>query len=344
MKPLNLIIVIVAVLLTASCSGYYARSDNLDEQIDLWLKEHQYARIEKTLALLKKDHPDYKKIKSRIPAINRQKNNYINSAIKTARTQKNNNQWQAAIDDLELTLSHIPDDNKLRAEYDSLIVEREIRINELRKMMLIRKARTLLQYASVYQQLEQLIPNDFNAQHEIDGYNQEREEIADLLMSCTNHALSKRDYFLATECLTLSNQLVASQEKQQLLKTAVASRKKLDKKRRSKQLLSNFHQAKDKQDYASARYNIEILLDLDPRDNTYIKLKKQLEADINNHLKKDIQLGNMLYSKGNISEALETWESLLQIDPGNEDLIALIARAKKVTLKIEKLEQSQQNQ
>lgn len=343
MKPLILIIIIVAINLTASCSDYYAHSKNLNSQIDTWLKQHQYSRIEKTLNQLEKDHPDYKKIKARIPDINKQKKNYINNITKTARAQKKNNHWQAAIDGLELALNQIPDDQKLRAEYDSLITERDIRIIELRKMMLIRQARTLLQYASVYQQLQQLIPDDYNAQIEIDDYNREREEIADLLMDCTNHALSIRDYFLATECLTLSNRLVSSMEKQVLLKTAVANRKKLDKKRRSKQLLSNFQQAKTSQDYATARYNLEILLDLDPNDQTYISLKKQLEADINSHLKKDIQKGKVLYSKGNISDALETWESLLQVDPGNDDLISLIARAKKITRKIEKLEQSQQN-
>ena len=342
MKQLNLIIIIVTVTLTVSCSGYYAHSKNLNSQIDIWLSENQYTRIEDTLKLLEKDHPDYKKIKARIPDINRKKNSYINKIIKTTNTRKNNGQWQSAIDGLELALSNIPGDKKLSAEYESLINERDILINELRKMMLIRKARTLLQYASVYQQLQQLIPNDYNAQSEIDEYNREREEIADLLMGCTNHALANRDYFLATECLTLSNQLVSSKEKQQLLKTAVANRKKVDKKRRSKQLLSNFRQAKANLDYTSARYNIEILLDLDPHDKTYIKLKKQLETDINNHLKNDIQQGKLLYSKGNISEALETWESLLQIDPGNDELISLIARAKKVTRKIEKLEQSQQ--
>lgn len=343
MKELNLITILVAVIFTASCSGYYARSDKLNSQIDIWLKEHRYTRIDNTLKLLQKDHPDYKKIKARIPAINKNKKNYINKTIKTANSLKAKNQWQEAIDELTLALILIPGDKKLTAEYDSLTTERDIRINELRKMMLIRKARTLLQYASVYQKLKQLIPNDYSAQREIDEYNREREDIAELLMSCSNHALTRRDYFLATECLSLSNQLISSKEKQQLLKTAVANRKKLDKKRRSKQLLINFHKAKTSQDYASARYNIEILLDLDPNDKTYIKLKKQLETDINNHLKNDIQQGKLLYSKGNISQALEIWESLLQIDPGNDELIALIARAKKVNRKIEKLEQSQAN-
>lgn len=343
MKQLNLIIILATVILTASCSDYYAKSDNLNSQLDLWLAEDEYGRIDKTLQLLKDSHPDYKKIKARIPAINKQKNIYIKNAVKTARKLKNKNQWQAAIDGLEQTLAHIPNNKKLNTEYNSLVTERDIRITELRKMMLIRKARTLLQYASVYQKLQQLIPNDYNAQIEIDEYSREREEIADLLMSCTHHALSNRDYFLATECLTLSNKLVPSKEKQGLLKTAVANRKKLDKKRRSKQLLRNFQQAKANRDYASARYNLEILLDLDPKDKTYIKLKKQLETDVTNRLKNDIQQGKLLYSKGNITEALETWESLLQIDPGNDDLIALIARAKKITRKIEKLEQSQKN-
>ena len=343
MKLLNLIIIIVTVSIAVSCTGYYAKSGDLNSQIDIWLQQHKFARIDETLKLLEKTHPDYKKIKARIPAINKQKNSYINNAISTARKHKSKNQWQSAIDGLERAIDNIPGNKKLIAEYESLITEREIRINELRKMMLIRKARTLLQYASVYKQLQQLIPNDYNAQIEIEEYDREKQEIADLLMSCTNHALLKRDYFLATECLTLSNQLLPSKEKQGLLKTAVAKRKKLDKKRRSKQLLSNFHQARNSQDYASARYNLEILLDLDPKDKTYIRLKKQLETDINNRLKNDIQQGKVLYSKGNISGALETWESLLQIDPANEELITLIARAKKVTRKIEKLEQSQQN-
>ena len=58
MKQLNLIIIIVTVTLTVSCSGYYAHSKNLNSQIDIWLSENQYTRIEDTLKLLEKDHPD----------------------------------------------------------------------------------------------------------------------------------------------------------------------------------------------------------------------------------------------------------------------------------------------
>lgn len=343
MKLLNLIFITVAIVFSVSCSGYYARSDNLNTTIDNWIKKNQYTRIENTLIQLNNEHPDYKQIKARIPSIQKKKIAYINKSIKTARINKSKNQWQKAIDGLEEALENIPGNKKLVAERESIISERDIRINELKKMMLIRKARTLLQFESVYKQLKQLIPDDYDAQYEIDEYNRERQDMADLLMGCTNHALASRDYFLATECLSLSNQLVTSKEKQGLLKTAVSQRKKLDKKRRSKQLLSNYNTALADQDYTSARYNIDILLDLDPKDKTYIRLKKQLENQIHNHLKNDIQKGKLLYSKGNISEALETWEGLLNIDPGNNELIALIARAKKVSRKIEKLERSLPN-
>lgn len=208
--------------------------------------------------------------------------------------------------------------------------------------MLIRKARALIQYEPIYNNLSQLIPNDYDAQNEIDDYNEDRAEIAELLLSCSSHALDAKDYYMAAECLSLSNQLIKTRQKTDLLKTTLAKRKTIDDKRKSKHLLSRYKQAYEKKDYHNARYNLEILSTIKPDDKNIQKLKSDLEKEIQFLLKHDINQGKTLYSSGKISEALAIWENLLNIDPDNDELIALITRAKKVTQKLHELESSAQ--
>ncbi|MDY6980925.1 MAG: hypothetical protein SV201_13685, partial [Pseudomonadota bacterium] len=47
-----------------------------------------------------------------------------------------------------------------------------------------------------------------------------------------------------------------------------------------------------------------------------------------------------LYSQGKIQQALQVWESLHSIDPGNQQLEAHIERARRVLEKLQRLQQN----
>jgi tetratricopeptide (TPR) repeat protein len=344
MKRLNVLLTCFAIITASGCSHFYALSSDLNTQIDRWLADDEYQKIEETLKHISTKHAEYKTIDRRRSEITRKKNNYIKSTLASSQKLRDSGKWQTALETLNDALDKLPGNKKLLKERNALISERDLRINELRKHMLIRKARALIQYEPIYNNLNQLIPNDYEAKSEIDDYNEDRAELADLLMSCSNHALESSDYYMAAECLSLSNQLVKTRHKTDLLKTTLAKRKTIDDKRKSKHLLNLYQQAYEKKDYHNARYNLEILSTIKPDDKKIQKLKADLEKEIQFLLEHDINQGKTLYSSGKISEALAIWENLLNIDPDNNELIALITRAKKVTQKLQELEESATSQ
>lgn len=343
MKLTHLLFFLLVLLQVSACSHFYAHSDNLNAQIDEWLAENEYAKIDNTLKYLSSAHPDYKKIKSRKIEIAKKKADYIDKVIAEANKKVAAEQWQQALDVYAEAQKKLPDEKTLNEHKARLLDERDTQVQELRKNMLLRRARALVQYQAIYQKLEKLIPDDYSARYDINRYNSEKQEIAAELLECGDYALEEKDYSLAEECVDLSNQLTASKEKQKSLAAIRKKKKYLDDKRRSSELIEAYQAAYDSGDFPKARYHLETLIAMDSSQSKARELKAQLDRDINMRVEKGITRGKTLYSKGKINEALKIWEDLLKIDPKNEELATLISRGKKVSTKIKKLEKSATN-
>ncbi len=340
MKRLKILLLLLLALQITSCSRYYAISDDLNDRINGWLETNDYELIDNTLEHLKPDHPDYKTIKARSAEIQEHKQGYINLSLQQAKTYVEQNKWQEAIDLLDTALDKVPDSSDLASLHHKLDQQRNEQVTELRKNMLLAKARSLIEYEAIYQKLIMLLPNDYAARQDIDQYQHEREAIASHLMNCNEQSLKNNDYALAETCLELSNKLVASEEKQQLLESTKRKRKLQENKLKAKQLMDSYEEAHKAGDLAKAKSHLNSLLKIDPEHSKAQQLISLVEIEMKQLIDKGIEEGKVLYSKGKINQALTIWNNLLLIEPENKELPALIARAEKVSKKIEKLEQS----
>ena len=342
MKSLLFASLIVSFLSTG-CSHYYASQSDLNQRIDSWLKNREFSKIEKALEHLSAEHSDYNRIKARASKIETEKQNYIKFTLAAASKFQQQDKWQKAIDTLNEALDKIPEDKKLLEKRDSLIDERNHQVAQLRKSMLLKKARALIQYKTIYNKLEKLIPKDFSAQYDINKYNREKDEISEQLMSCGRHALTERQYAQAEECFRLSNNLTPSKGKLALLNKTQKKRKLIDQENKSKILIGTYQKAIEAGDFPKARDQLKALLTLNPGYKQAQQLKERLDKKISARMTKGIEEGKKYYSEGDINRAVIIWEELLKIEPENEELISLINRGKKVSKKIEKLEKSSAN-
>ena len=326
-----------------ACSQYYATRDDLNGRIDQWLEQNEFATIEKTIRRVSADHVDYKKISSRSKDIETRKLLFVSQAIQKSNQLVAEEKWQEALDVYNQALEKTGRNQQLQEQREKLIDERDTQVRELRKNMLLRRARALIQYQPIYTKLEKLIPDDYSARYDINKYNQEKQEIAQELMVCSEYAQANRNYTLTEECIDLSNQLLYTQEKQLALEKVRKKKNLLETRRRSTELEEAFNKAYSSGDFPKARYHLEQLLDLDGSNQKALELKSQLDRDINVRIEKGITEGKRLYSEGNINDALIIWRDLLKIDPKNEELASLISRGEKVSKKIKKLEKSSVN-
>lgn len=343
MKLVRLFSIMIFILQLAACSHFYAHRDNLNEQIDEWLLDNEFAKIENTLKYLSSAHPDYKKIKARKKEIEKKRKSFINNTIALADKKVSEEKWQQALDIYNEAQKKLPDDKRLSEQKARLVRERDTQVQELRKNMLLRRARALVQYQAIYEKLEKLIPDDYSARYDINQYKSEKRDLASDLLECGEYSLEDKDYSLAEECIDLSNQLLPTDEKKTSLAAIRKKKTYLDNKRRSSELIEAYKKAYESGDFPRARYHLETLIALDSRHSKAKELKAQLDRDINLRVEKGITRGKTLYSQGKVDEALDIWEELLKIDPKNEELASLISRGKKVSTKIRKLEESATN-
>lgn len=340
MKRLNLLLLLLVAIQITACSRYYAISDDLNGRINGWLETNDFELIDSTLEHLKPDHPDYKAIKARTAEISERKQAFVTGSLQQAKVFVEQNKWQEALDLLETSMDKVPENKDLESLHEKLDQQRNEQVIELRKNMLLARARSLIEYETIYQKLDLLIPNDYAARNDIENYQNERETIASHLMNCNEHALTNNDFSLAETCLELSNKLVASSEKQQLLENIRRKRKLQENKQKVKQLMDSYEEAHKAGDLAKARTHLNSLLKIDPEYSKAQQLITVVENEIKQLIDKGIEEGKALYSKGKINQALTLWNNLLLIEPENQELPTLIARAQKISKKIEKLEKS----
>lgn len=340
MKRLKLLLLLLLAIQITACSRYYAISDDLNSRINGWLETNDFELIDNTLEHLKPDHPDYKAIRSRTAEIMERKQSFISQSQQQAKAFVEQNKWQEAMDLLGSALDKVPNSTELADLHQKLDQQRNEQVTELRKNMLLARARSLIEYEAIYQKLILLIPNDYAARNDIEQYQHERETIASHLMNCNEHAHKNNDYTLAETCLELSNKLIASEEKQRLLESTQRKRKLQENKLKAKQLMDSYEEAHKAGDLAKAKSHLNALLKIDPEHSKAQQLITIVEKEMKQLIDKGIEEGKILYSKGKINQALSVWNNLLQIEPENKELPALIARAEKVSKKIEKLEKS----
>jgi tetratricopeptide (TPR) repeat protein len=336
-----LFIIALACISVHSCVLLPTTPQSLNQKIDQLLTENEFDEIEFTLQRASKDDPLYAYIINRKQSINSKRTQYIDSTLAKADKFLKANKWQQALDTYNNALLKINNEPRLSNQKEALLVERNKQVTALRKDMLMKKANALVSYKIIYKKLQQLIPDDYSAQFDINRYENDRIEIAEHLMKCGEQALNKKQYILASECYSLSNKLEPTKQKAKLVSQINSELTNKSLLKRRNKLLAAYRSAYDKYNYNKARKYLNALLDINPSHPKANDLLAILNKEIDDQITSKINIGKDLYSKKKIDEALKIWQQALKIEPANNELIELINHAKKVSKKIRSLEQSQ---
>jgi len=325
----------------SGCAFISPTADELARNIDLWLADNQYDRILNALDALDSGNPEYAQLLQRKPVFEEKKANYIESISQQAQTLIKNNQWQKAIDLYDQSLDKIDNHPRLLRERKQLIADRQQKVTELRKELLMQHANALISYQKIYSKLHQLIPEDYSAQFDISRYEDDKKEVAEQLEKCAEQARVNKQYELARECYSLSYKLNPSERKLIRLNKLNAQLTSAINRKRYTELLAAYKTAYEKKQYNTARKQLQSLLQLNPEHKQAIQLLDDLNTEIQLKVKDRISAGKYLYSQNKINEALDEWKLAQKLDPENTEIIQLIYRAEKVSKKIKSLEHSQ---
>ncbi|RDH82760.1 MAG: hypothetical protein DIZ80_10820 [endosymbiont of Galathealinum brachiosum] len=330
-----------AYFLMPACSLLHKTPESLDHDLKQWLTQNEYDEIDNALQNIDKNDKAFKSILDKTETIVVNKNQFIEKTSVNAQKLKSSNDWQQALNVYDDALEKIQDEPRLTHERSNLLRERDEQITALKKDMLMKRAHSLISYRKIYDKLHKLIPYDYNAQFDIDRYNADRTDVASHLKRCGDQARKNMQYEIARDCYALSDNLAPSKQKQLWLSKINAQLKDKSIKKRQKELLDLYEVTYNKHEYNKAQSHLSALLTVTPSHEKAKALLSTLNSEISKLVANKISSGKTLYSENKIDDALKIWQQAAQLEPENKELIQLINRAKKVSLKIQSLEKTQ---
>ncbi|HED35428.1 MAG TPA: hypothetical protein ENJ08_14630 [Gammaproteobacteria bacterium] len=337
----TLFLILCICLFNYSCSLQKPSPESINSDINNWLDKKQFLKIDAVFKSIDPEDPEYNSILKRKPFIENIKKSYIKSTSATANQLKNNNQWHEAIELYSQALANLGDKPLLITEQALLIAERNNRISELKKKLLIKRAKSLASYQSIYQELNQLIPNDSSAQYDIRRYKKDKKYVSERLEKCGELANVNKQLKIAIECFSLSYELSPDKHKLDHIKTLEATLNKSKSQQKYAELLAAYKTAHNKKKYITAKKHLNELLKIAPDHKEARQLLRKLNKEIKGIVQNLLSSGKYSYSQNKINEALTAWKKAQKIAPGNKELNQLIYRAEKVSKKIESLEHNQ---
>jgi len=336
-----LLLILCACLSIYSCTLQKPSPESINSDINNWLDKKQFTEIDSIFKDIDPEDPEYNFLLKRKPYIENIKQSYISSTSATAQRLKNNNQWHEAIEVYSQALANLGEKPLLITEQTLLITERNNKINELKKMLLIKRAKSLASYQSIYLELNQLIPNDSSAQYDIRRYEKDKKYVSEHLEKCGELANVNKQLKTAIECFTLAYDLSPDQHKLDHIKTLEATLSKSKLQQQHAELLGAYKTAYSKKKYITAKKHLNELLKIAPKHKEARLLLKKLNKETNGIVQNLLASGKYSYSQNKINEAIADWKKAQKISPGNKELNQLIYRAEKVSKKIKSLEHNQ---
>lgn len=324
-----------------ACALVKPAPDDLNNQINLWLSENSYDKIDDALNSIKTSEINYTKILNRKAEILNKKQAYISGVLSTANKYKSNNQWQLAITTYDDALKKINNSKILKKGAADLLKERNQNARIIKYKLLASRASNLLSYKKSYEQLNLLLPNDYITQYEIHFYKSELKKTARQLNECAENSERSKQYTLAKDCYAQAYKIEPSPAQYEKIKALEKTIKNNTHQKTYSSLLKSYQVAYDNKKYNEAKKFLDEILSLNPDHQQAIKLYSKLKLTINDFVESKINLGKELYSQKKIQAALTIWKQAKELAPGNSELTQLIDRAEKVSKKIESLELSQ---
>jgi tetratricopeptide (TPR) repeat protein len=262
--------------------------------------------------------------------------------------------WREADRTFAMTLKHLPDSQILRAARKQLHERRVAREQFARAELLINHGEQLLKDARVYAQIAQLKPANLFTRLEIGVYKREREKIAAQLFEYGQLASQRMDTALARRCLMVADQLHGTEA----IRGALLALNTRDSKNRSvsssrqasrssqhtrgfQVQLERYRKTLTNDDLLTAQQQLNNLQRHYPANGELQLLAVELQVLIGTKVSTTVERGKLLYSQGEVQQALHLWQDVLPLDPDNAVLKHNIQRAQRVLENIKVLRERQ---
>lgn len=259
-------------------------------------------------------------------------------------------QWREADQIYARALKYVPDSEILQAARKQMEERREAREQTLRAELSINQGEQLLKDERSYEQIAQLKPSSLLTRLEISAYERKRRKVSDQLLTQGKLAIERRDYSLARRCLAIAQRLEPTDEVGDALQLADARLNKtgrvipLPSRMRESSLharIEQYQQTLEKGDLSLARRQLTQLQQQFPDNADLQTLDAQLRILIEAKVVAASQHAKVLYSEGNVQQALALWQEILPLDPDNPDLQLNISRAQRVLENLRALREKQ---
>lgn len=347
-KGISVCMIVLAVNL-AACGSLVTRPENqvaLGPELVEGIR--QQVMVKQRLQRLEPGDPGHERHQADLEAAKNRIWQFERHVIATAVRYEQKQQWREADRIFAMALEYVPDSEILQAARKQLDERREDREQALRAELLINKGDQLLKDAHSYKQIAQLNPG-FLTRLEINAYRRKRRKAAAQLLEQGKLAIERRDYSFAKRCLAVADRLDTSAETEQVLQLADA---RLQKSKRSRpretlkgsdlpEQIEHYHQTLVRGDLVLAQQQLAQMQQKFPDDPRLQPLAAELRVLIEAKVATATEHARVLYSEGDVQQALALWQEVLPLDPDNSDLQLNISRARRVLENLRVLREKQ---
>jgi tetratricopeptide (TPR) repeat protein len=335
----------------SGCAELHLVRPGMTEQVDTWLVEKEYGKVLEYIEILPSSHSNYAAFQARLPEIRRLAANFEEEIVSRGEELTVQEQWQDALEVYETGLAKLPNSATIEAALAGFLATRAARLEGLRTEVLLAKGDWLTRDTPLQREIARVDPHDPQAHRRLNEKSREVEKAAGELYSCGQQALARGEHDLALRCLKLAHTLTPTREiGTALARTKVAVAVQMAKRHGENQrnsqageasairhIVDAYEKAYANGDLLQARKHVSKLSSLEPEDTAIKRMEADLEAAIAFKIKRGIETGRTLYSRGQIQPAVDAWSELVPLEPDNEELNAHIARANRILDKLDKL-------
>lgn len=355
-KPIS-VLLLAAALLLAGCANILPPRPGSDAQIHQWIEQQRYGAALQALERRSTQDPT-KENRTRLAHVRALAADYDAKLAATAMKQQSRGQWKEAFATVDQALQNYPKGPKLLQARKALRQQQSKRLDQLETDLLFAKAEWLKRSAPLYQEMARTDPDDLETAWKAEQQEKQKRDSAARLLQLGDSALDHRQYELAHHALELADQLHSTRQTKQALarlhhvldqqaeKKRVRARQAKTRQRneQTRRLMAEVHQAIINADLNRARDKLAELTAIEGNDPQLDELAQALDQAIAAKVAELTAQGNTLYTRGKIRDAKRTWESALELDPGNQHLRSRIERAERVLNKLQKLQQQKNRQ
>lgn len=336
---------LLLITLLSGCSSLrLALNPHPYEALQQAIAQQHFKQAQRIVEGVAESDPDYEAIQALRPTLKQARDEYIRKQLSDADDLADQDQWQAAIEQLKTTQTHLPPPTeKIDARIVSLLDEQQQHTWRQLEKLLRGEARWLLRakpqiaYLSRQQQ-------DQEARQLAEHLEQRQPRLAQQLITLGAHFFDQQRWWLSARCLELAKKLGRDipddlfdqameqiQQAQQLHQNQQQQRLQQE----AEQRLAAYRESGHIGDLLAARdyiltHNEDRLLE---------RQLQQLHQLSQARFREDIELGDQLYAKGQYKKAQQLWQQLAPLDPDNRALKEKLTRVAKVLDSLKKLKE-----